>query len=468
MLVVDLTRWSEARETTDIKLQFSYEGQVQAPLILMSEDKGNCKPLLLQRWTHRYAWTSGLYFVFVWGSLLGLAVVILANFRIQNDLLRNFAVVGTCILWVAGLLGVPDLARVPVRSWIRRLFGATRSEAGGGLRSRRRPLTILLLAILCVVSTAAAQQVLWCYWVRQQYTTLIRRGMSTNEIDPAILKALERVPWRREAQILAEKSVWEGRSAGVNDALFRQIAARLAKPEVDAAIRNAPPRERLPFYLDGSSQALSNPLVWYASIIIEGENFRDKKLVNTAIDLLKRSNDLESEILRATLEITIEVNGDLQLQKVRELESRLESSIVTPTLTSTHTYLAACDMLVGYHLFYCETELASKWLRAELSAREHHRSGETLWLRPPDKFLVYYMFALYGSSKKGGVDLQSAGAKRAQRLIEKCGYEEAFKEISKSYAQFEDPEEWKRGTVQFQFNRLHDFLEDSLRIGWRY
>lgn len=74
----------------------------------------------------------------------------------------------------------------------------------------------------------------------------------------------------------------------------------------------------------------------------------------------------------------------------------------------------------------------------------------------------------FGSPHPDRLLRKGDAANRVSRLTEKCSYGPTFKEISKSYPQFEKREEWRKGTVQVQFNRLNEYLEESLSKGWRY
>jgi hypothetical protein len=471
ILVQDVTRWTEGREATPLHLQFSSNDQSDSLFILLSEDLPHCRPMLLQRGGGRYAWTSALYFLLAWTNLLTVAVVALANLRIQDATLRTYAVLGTCVMWIAGLLGLPDLAKIPVRTWIRRLFAATHPVAGGFLLRRRRELALAALAGVLVASGAAFQQIVHCYWVRQRYTSLIREGLRlSDDVSPAAVAALELVPWRREAQILVERSAFEARQAANREDRFRRVAASLDEaPGLEAAIRSALSNQLPPYLV--ASPALSNPVVWYASLIIEGESFGENRLVEKAKSLLRSSNDPEATLLLANLEITDKtIDGDVQEQRVKDLERRLKSTTIPLTLLGTHSYLAACDMLAGYHLAGCEKEAASYWLENELRARAK-AGGETLWLRPPEKFTAYYLFALYGGMTNANVDRESPGARRAQRLAvhNDCDYRAEFRRIAETSAsQFSKREGWEKGTVIAQIGRLEAFLEDSLNQGWRY
>jgi hypothetical protein len=474
ILVQEVTRWTEASEATLLQLQFSYDDQSDSVFVLQSEDQPKCRPTLLQRRGGRYVWTSALYFLLSWANLLTVAVVALANLRIQDETLRTYAVLGTCVMWIAGLLGLPDLAKIPVRAWIRRLFAATRPLSGSWFVQRRRELAIVALTGVLVASGSAFIEVVQCYWVRQRYTSLIRQGeRSKDDISPAAIAALKLVPWRREAQILIERSAFEARNVANQDERFRRIAAGVDDtPGVYAAIRSALSNQ-LPSYLVVDSPPIINPIVWYASLIIEGESDRESRLVQKAVALLSAHDDPESELFLAVLEMTDRrVAMDEREQRAKRLEDRLESATVPNQLLKTHSYLFAADTLAGFHLAGCEKDAASDWLRNELRARAAHSDrGETLWLRPPEKFIAFYLFALYGGMTDANVDQQSFGARRAKSLAyrDDCDFRLEVGRIAETFSsQFKKREKWENGTVFAQISRLKEFLEESLAQGWRY
>ena len=124
--------------------------------------------------------------------------------------------------------------------------------------------------------------------------------------------------------------------------------------------------------------------------------------MNEAISILASRKDAAAQIqLRKTeLELILanEEADDSEVDKkadaLRELlEQNYESR-------GTHVYQAACDTLAFYYLRNCDREMAAKWYGKELSARKHQSNeGEPRWLRPPDKLMLFYMFASYWNMK---------------------------------------------------------------------
>jgi hypothetical protein len=146
VITQNVTRWTEGRLASRIQLLFSYGGAGGSAMIPMLEEADGCRPVLIQPWSWRYARAATLYFALAWTSILVAALLILANLGIQNSLFRFYAVLGTCATWVATLLGIPDLLRIPVRQWIRGLFASTRPHTVGIAGKRSREITLVCMA----------------------------------------------------------------------------------------------------------------------------------------------------------------------------------------------------------------------------------------------------------------------------------------------------------------------------------
>ena len=470
ILAQDVTPWTEAREVAVVQLQFSSGNQSDSPFILLSDEQPQCRPLLLQRRGRRYTWMSALYFFLAWANLLTLSVVALATFETHQEALGNYAVLGTCLVWLAGLLGLPDLARIPVRAWVRRTFAATHPVNSGLLGRRRRQLAMVVLVGVLALSGVPFTQVMSCSWVRHQYTRLIDEAQeSSTNVNPAALAALRLAPWRKEAQILVEKAVFAERAGGES---FRQVAATLSDDtDVYKVIEQAARLNRPPGYLKAKSPAVGNPVVWYASVIIEGETENDTKQLDKAKSLLQLNADPESQLLLDTLKFAYfpsDGDGDEQEKLVKTLETQLFGPHKPQGyLLSTHAYLFACDSLFHYHLQGCEKDAALKCLEAELSARAR-ADDRTLWLRPPDKFTAFHIFRNYGGMNDPTFTHGNMGTKEAKKLIDACpDFLPDFNQIH-AFQTFSTREGWERNTVFAEGFVLRERINNLLAEGWRY
>lgn len=468
-LAQDITRWTEAREVSVLKLQFSSDNQSDSPIILFSDEQPQCRPLLLQRRGGTYIWKSAFYFLLAWANLLTLSIVALATLEIQQETLRIYAVLGTGLLWFAGLLGLPDLARIPIKAWIRRIFAATQPASSGRLGHRRRELAIVVLLVALAASGVACTEVIRCYWVRYQYTNLIRQARDQSDLTLAF-EAFKLVPWRREAQILIEVYAFKRRDL-TNPESFRTVGAALDKhPGVYAAIEQAARSNEQPSYLKKKPH-ISNPVAWYASIIIEGENEEKTELVDKAKSLLRLHPDPESELLLETLEAVAyftSSDGELQERLVKNLEARLRDP--RSSLEHTHSYVFASDSLFFYHLQGCEQDEASRWLEDELRIWDN-AAEQTLWLRPPEKYFAYYVFGTYGSNPDATFDRESPGAIKAQEWVktDTCDFIPSIRRIEdRTRSKFSTREAWAKKTIFVGNVDLKDVIDSLLKQGWRY
>ena len=471
ILVLDVTRWTEGRAATRLQLQLSSNSQSDSLFIPLSEDQPHCRPIVLQRRGARYSLTSGLFFLLAWANVLTIAFLTLATFSKDRDqTLRNYAVLITALVWLTSLLGLPDLAKIPVRSWIRRLFAATQ-PIGHGWRVRRRELVTAALAIVLGASVFASKPVATGYWHRDRYTRLIKQGLQSLNTNQPAIEAFKLEPWRKEAQILLERSAFLSRPAGTADT-FRSVAAELASTlGVEAAILSQP---LLPLYLQPDILAVANPMAWYASFLIEGDSVDDGPLARQARNFLSTS-DPESALILAYLDMTdSSIEVEEQERRAKALGDRLER--VGPKdleLLLSHSYLWASDTLAMYHLAYCDQEAASYWLAKELKARLDY-AGQVLWLRPPEKFGAFYLFGEHGGMTDAGILPGSLGAKRAQLADsnERCGFDfrPVIKKMSGEYSVFKTREGWVNGTIYEYIgnSQLEELLESLLTKGWRY
>lgn len=494
ILAQDITRWTERADTTRLQLQFASNSPSNSLAILLSEDQLSCRATVLQRRGRRYAITSGLYFLLAWATLLSAAVVALASLPLQETL-RAYAVVVTALLWIGGLLGLPTLAGLPVRSYIRRIFAATH-PVPSALLKRRRELAVATLVVAFVASGLALTEVVSDIRARQEYrdiqeryTELINAGWhepSTSIVAKPVLDALLLVPWRREAQVLVERAANTLRKSPADKEAFRKVAQELATDEIEAAIRVSGTAD-LPSFLQYHLASVQNPLVWYATFIIEGERDDETKLLERAIFLLSpaATRDPEAALLLDVLALKLandrllnsgKLPSDEDFRELDRLARDLEQRVtVTPKdYFGTHTYLWACEMVAMSYVSRCdkdpatnkwvrtEKEAAKKWLRQMLMQRAEPTGA--LWLRPPGKFVTYHMFGLFelmtGYVADGGVQTARGFAKSCP------DFEPEFRSIAAGASQFSSREGWLKGTV-FERDDPWADLDRTLTLGWR-
>ena len=483
-LIKDITRWTESLESSRVQLLISYFGQKATTAILMGTHNSELQPKLLQKWSWPYGLQSLSFFAFAWSSIVALAIILLAHLQPLGDTFRFYAVLIAVVSWVGGVLGLPDAARIPLRPMLRSLYSKTKSKSSlpSSLYKSRRVVWVASLFLIFVVVGSGAGAIVYCLSIRQYYSTLIRRALE--ESDPgvkqaAIRQALSLLPWRKEAHMLFEREAY-----GLRDlediGNFRKYIREFALDQnVKQAIRSAPDEDHLPFCLtkSGGNSFLNDPVVWYASTIIEGEDFEEKQLMNEAISILASRKDAAAQIqLRKTeLELVLanEEADDSEVDKkadaLRELlEQNYESR-------GTHVYQAACDTLAFYYLRNCDREMAAKWYGKELSARKHQSNeGEPRWLRPPDKLMLFYMFASYWNMKGEVVGmasclLQNSTCNPPINEEDRCDFKPMFEErLRNPNKDYQDESAWTKNTIRENGLKLSGAVETSLKKGWRY
>ncbi|MCI0338080.1 MAG: hypothetical protein L0226_10915 [Acidobacteria bacterium] len=410
----NVTKWTEPSETSRLRLIISYYGQQATTTIFLGSGQAELGPEVSQKWIWSYAFQSLLFFALTWSCIVGFAIMILAHIQPLGDTFRFYAVLIAVLTWLAGVIGLPDIAKIPLRPILRRLYGKTRSSpASSSLLSRNRRVALLFSLFLSIVLVSSGVGVvIYCLTIHHYYSSLIHRALEESNQDARyaeICQALSLLPWRKEAQILFEKDAYGLRDLEDMRKFRKYIKKFATQQDVKQSIIRAPDADHLPLCLTKSKSTtfLSDPVVWYASIIIEGEDFEETSLMNEALSILTSRNDPLAQIQLANMKLDLLLVGThpnfSEIDKAaNELRERLEQNY---TARGKHVYQAACDILAGYYLSICDRDAAAKWYGEELSARMHQSTdtGEPLWLRPPDKLMLFYMFALHWNMKGVGV-----------------------------------------------------------------
>jgi hypothetical protein len=490
-LTMNVTKWTEPRETSRLRLVISYNSQQATTTVLLGDARSELGPGVGQKWIWSYAFQSLLFFALAWSCIVGLAILILAHIQPLGDTFRFYAVLIAVLTWIAGVIGLPDVAKIPLRPMLRRLYSKTRSssDASSLLRSRR-VVWLFSLFLSFVLVSCGVGVVVYCLSIRQYYSSLIHRALEESNKDArdiTIRQALSLLPWRKEAQMFFESEAYKQRDAEDMSEFREYIRKFEMDQDVKQAIIKAPDSDHLPFCLTKSRSTafLSDPVVWYANTIIEGEGFTETPLMNEAISLLTTRKDPVAQIQLRNMKLgQMLANEDVKDSELdngaNELRELLEQNYNS---RGTHEYQAACDTLAGYYLRTCDPEAASKnlekaaeWYKKELSARKHQTShnGEPLWLRPPDKLVLFYMFGsrwkMTGESATNARCLLDFNAcKDPIEETKPCDFESTFdKELASPNADYQKESTWTKGTVRDANLKLSLVIEDSLKKGWRY
>lgn len=261
---------------------------------------------------------------------------------------------------------------------------------------------------------------------------------------------------------------------------FRAYISKFAKdPDVKQAMRKATDIDHLPFCLTKSTSTafLSDPVVWYTSTIIEGEDFNETSLMNEAITILAARKDALAQIQLGNLRLYLALISKPDFNKVDNAASNLREQLEQNyDLRGTHVYQAACDTLACYYLSICVRDQASKWFEEELSARKNQSAlnREPLWLRPPEKLILFYMFASHWNMKGVGVSralciLEPRDCNPKLKEDESCDFRSIFEErLWTPNPDYHTQADWTKNTMRDESLKLDLILEDSLKKGWRY
>lgn len=466
-LTKDVTRWGEGHDTSRIRLRISYHGKLGKIMLPMDDDEPDWRPRLIQKWVWPNALQSILFFVMSWGIILGLAILIVLYLRSQGESFPLYSVLIVVATWAAAVLGLPDLTRIPLRRLLRRSYSATRNQ---------RALVLAALFIILLSVSVGVGIISYCIKIRHEYSALIEAALDDPHDVQTITRAFVLQPWRKEAQILFERYAFEKRydMKAFRESIRGFVSNEGARHAVDVAASSPDP----PFLLDKSSSAINDPVIWFASVLPEGDE-DENIFTRQAIALLSsRTNgarpDYEAQLLRTSLQLGQSPDDEAIPRQLLELLSRAGAY---PKVTPTQTYQFACDVLATYFVTECQQEEASKWYRKELdarnaSARLNESSTSPLWVRPPNKLMLYYMFRSY-EVKEGPDRKYLIRAVQLLNLVPECEpqFSPTFQEVflSAPYKSYNNPEVWLAGTVLDPNRKPASYIKDTLlHTGWRY
>jgi hypothetical protein len=460
---LDVTPWTEDRAVSSIRIRLSYERQEGTTTILMDRDGHRYAAGI----TEHFGWKSAVAIAFTglaWTSILAVAILVVANVRAFGDSARFYAVLTIVGSWIVSVLGLPDLARVPLRSYLRNWYARTRG---------RRMLAVVAMACLMIVTCAQAARVVHCLVVRYRYTQLIATGLSESpdRAMDAARRAFILVPWRREAQILIDAYGYRLRTDASMDALRDFVSGFVNDDGVKPAIESALRKNGLPLALEGAppQRWLSDPVVWYASLLPEAEEGIDNDLLQKAIEELNYRNPPgsfpQAYLLRTSLGLQLHIEDKDKRRQLRKDLITFLSADKDARLTTSHEYQVASDMIAVSFLHDCMQEDANDWFARELKARQRTSyDGYPLWNRPPQKLVLYHMFVSYSNIDESGIDL----GRRTLDASDGChSYRDNFQQgLLRQNLTMKDPDAWMKNTTLN--TNLESLVNSTLQMGWRY
>ena len=449
-LVVDITKEKESVNTSEINFRFIFTetpGTVCIPL----QHAQYGKPALIERRQLSYSWLSACFHILAWGTLLNTLVVALSASRLFAD--PRIAASTALISSIAGYFGLRGTSILKVKDRIRSLYGAVRGPKGRVVMSA--------LAIALLISSTASGMCLYGAWRRVDYTKHITDYLNMKAPDPMLLReAFIREPWRPEAQILIEQTAY------VLRADRESLRAYIRKFIDDPAVQNAVDRAGVsaPYYLKRESPTTSDPTLWFAGILPEGDDETEWQRYDSALARLKGREGCASELQYLVLSIprnTDEAAMRTGLKALQALEEKCERSDV-----SSHGIQLALDLLGQDQIRESNQAAAVNTFQKLLRIRQRAIRTAGLPWRVPEKLVLFHMFrSIFDHTTPKDDPIHS----RADVYLDYENFRPKFRrEIydTDANAKFRTLKGWEEGTIEDENFREKGILE-MLNDGWR-
>jgi hypothetical protein len=489
LLRSDLTAWTEVRKTARLRLLIVYrDGLGTATLPVEYDERFPLHPTLTQVWSWKSALQPLMFSAFAWGCIVGLAIIFFSQWRSLGDKLRYYAVLSMVGAWVGGVLGIPDLAKIPLWPLLRRLYSLTHPHRGTALLA----LSLFFLAI-----SLPAGRVVYCLYSRQHYANLIERALRKEQGGgETIRRAFVWLPWRKEAQALFEVNAYTARHPGsalsATQPEFmkpyrKYVSDFVGNSDVKKAVAQVLASPKPSCCLDANDTvAFSDPVIWYASILPESES--NDTGITEAIRYLSNyygTNIGEARLLRLSLQL---YRDQQQGEEAQASHDATELQVALNGATKgTFTYQFASDYLGSYYVRMCNYDDAYKAFASELDARVDQsqlqlrlRPNSPLWGRPLQKLILPYMFLLCDPEMKHTEETcpnvqKDDYFRRAKELLDAYAlpcdhpFKQEFKEwLLEWYPSFQKWEAWLKGTLLDPAIKIDQYISQSLDEGWRY
>ena len=487
----DITKWVEGSSQSRVKLYFFCEAAQTTVTILAGGEHPELKSTLRQKWSWRYALQSIAFFTLLFLSALGLLILAGAHSRPLGETFQYYAVITAVLTWLIAFLGVFAQVRISLLPAVRQLYSRTRN---------RRGLSLIAFSLLFVTVAVGVGTVGYCLRQRQRYSALIQRAMegSPEDDDEAIRQAFILIPWRREAQILFERRAFDSRDAADMRTFRRYVIDFVTQKEIIEAVNRAENLRSLPFYLTEEESTLSDPLVWYTSLLPESDAEGEMKGLDDAIKMLSTAVSPQAAMQRMSFQLTLltkltdraeseEAKSEYR-RKSEEVANELKELLKQHTGKSdgaSFPYQVGCDSLGTYYIRLCSSkdkglyEEALSWFKKEVHSRNQvvTLSKNRFWHRPPDKLVLYYMLCPQCSTTGGG-------RKTGESFLNNYNYcycikneiwksetarcaEDWFKKQMEDYPEYQKKDAWFKNSILNQ-QVDSDIRNNLLGQGWRY
>jgi hypothetical protein len=407
-----------------------------------------------------------------------------------------FATLTTAAVWFGAIAGVSNLVKIDLHAGVRRLLDAT---------GRRRRLFLALTACGLVVLAVLDAPVLGCTYKRWRYTERIDR-YTANEASGRVedlVEALAIFPWRAEAPLLLQRYVATLRLAG-REPQFRAAVSSLVA--ADSGIRDRIERAREP---DACLSAelefngvVTDPAIWFALLLPEGESMQDSGLKQQAQDLLRSRSGAPADVARGILALDVSLNRmetvvakveaakktkdgpsrplrealaqaraevAAEEARLRDVLEKLSGRPYPRDSLAGHLLQEAWDHLGDARRLLGDREQAILAFRHVLFERERQRRTvrATPWLRLPSKLFTFAYFRALAGRHLGTRDFA------VDRLHADPVFRAAFvAQVYGPYEEYKPESAWYRGTI-FEGPAWDERLratvnEKLLSQGWKY
>ena len=483
VLQESVTGAAEVRKIASVRLLIVYrDGEGNATVPVERGSRFPLHPSLTQTWTWKSFLSVFMFFAAAWGCLLGLAILVVSTQRSLGDRFRYYAVLVVVLTWIGGILGLPDLAKIPVQPFLRRLYSSTHPHR----------VSISLIFLLCALAISVlAGRIVYCLIVRQRYASLIEQALNEDQrAANTIKKAFVLQPWRREAQALFELSAYKVRrpsyaySATQPEFMqpFREYVSLFLKdPQVQNSVEKALASPKPSCCLKPQAESTSSdPVIWYASILPESVN--DDSGASTSIAYLSKyagNNRSEAKLIQLSLQLYLDRNDEDRAVADASALSATLNGAAQKGGESTFAFQFAADYLGSHYVRFCNFQSAYEWFNREINARDlqpqyRFRADVPLWQRPPQKLILPYMFLLYGPMKDQDVATDNY-FRKAQRLLDSYAlpcdpsFRKEFEtKLLDYYPGFKQWDAWLNGTLLDPKIKVDQYIRQSLDEGWRY
>lgn len=484
---IDVTKYAEQFDQLTIELSVKFDSETDNFIFFPTESEKKSTIRYVEN--QSYQIQSILWSVFSWGLIQAIGVLIVANISLSQDS-KLVYVFGVVTAWMVSISGLPDIANIPIKKYLRVLYSWSYDF---------RKIFLSIVSVIFLISIVFETHFIFTLYLKHKYETLLTEYLSTNE-EEYIIEAFELLPWRKEAQILiALHGDFLRRSPTFKEkhhSFYQGFFERYELSDLIAFREN----RFCKWVLDsGDKEVLRDPFIWLASILPNASSSDveiDCQYYDLALNLLERLEEksFETEIIKISYDISTifceteqfwsTVVKDRYIQKLDSIVNQDEQGKFR-----SHFSLEAIDFLAKFECLNnpsadstasCSTMFNefAKMIRArELSLERVSQAHMPVWNRPPDKlFFTSIYFQL--SDNKNSSYFNLLKHDDVFLYLNYCGCEEDFvKEfiVNPDYVHLKQIDWWLKGTIfeladngVLKWRNIDNLSKHFLSKGWKY